>query len=199
MNIVAWWAELDATTQVFCTIGLISNVLFLIYVAIQLLGHNIDLEDMATDHEGGLPFTILSIRGLLAFGMFLGYAAGAVYQSGFGLVSALIVGVFSGLLASWLAYKLLLLLLQLQSSGTLELENAVGKTATVHLSLPEKGTAHGKVMIELQGALREMDAISEGNALPTGTPVLVTEVNEQGHLVVVPFNTENKTPETISW
>jgi hypothetical protein len=54
-------------------------------------------------------------------------------------------------------------------------------------------------MIELQGALREMDAISEGNALPTGTPVLVTEVNEQGHLVVVPFNTENKTPETISW
>ena len=185
LDISHWWTELNFSTQLFLAIGLISNLLFAIYVVIQWLGHNVDLDDLTVDHDAGAFFAILSVRGLLAFGMFLGYAGFAALEAGLGLFPALIVGTFAGFLASWLAFKLLLLLLRLQSSGTLDVDKAVGATGTVHLSL--SANTPGKVMVVLQGALREMDAVSADGAIATGTPILVTEVLENGQLVVVPY------------
>jgi hypothetical protein len=42
-------------------------------------------------------------------------------------------------------------------------------------------------MVEVQGALREMDAISEEEAIPTGQPILVVGVTDDGALIVQPF------------
>ena len=191
LNILTWWQALSGAEQIFWSIGLISNLLFALYIGIQVLGHDADLDTEVDDIDGldtgEIQFTVLSLRSLLAFGMFLGYTGLTVLHAGFGLITAVCLGSLAGLLAAWLAFKLIRFLLKMQSSGTLILENSVGATGKVHLTLPANAASTGKVMVTLQGALREMDAVSEGETIQTGTSILVTEVLDNGNLVVIPY------------
>jgi membrane protein implicated in regulation of membrane protease activity len=66
---------------------------------------------------------------------------------------------------------------RLQASGTVNLGNAVGRTGTVYLRVPERGTGQGKVTIEIQGRSMEFAAITDGETLATGTRVTVMSID----------------------
>ena len=189
LNLMTWWESLAGAEQWFWAIALVSNVLFALYLVAQFAGgHDADVDtDVEFDHADA-GFAVLSLRSLLAFGMFLGYTGVVVIRQGGGWFLALLIGVAAGVLAAWLAWRLLRAILRLQSSGTLDLENAVGQTGEVHLQIPAQNSGgSGKVMVEIQGALREMDALSEGESIPTGAPVLVVGITDEGVLIVQPF------------
>jgi membrane protein implicated in regulation of membrane protease activity len=183
-NITEWWQHLPPSEQIFWAIGLIFNVLFSIYVALQLLaGHD---HDLGHDHDN--PYWgILSIRGILAFGMFLGWTGLVALRAGYSVSIALVAGIAAGLLASWLAWRLILLLLRLQVSGTLDPEQVIGQTGAVHLVIPARQTGSGKVMVEAQGALRELEAVSEAEAIPTGSSILIVGLTPEGVFIARPF------------
>ncbi len=188
LDLTTWWQHLPFSEQIFWSIGLISNVLFVVYVAAQFLGgHDSDIDASPDSSDLG----ILSIRGLLAFGMFMGWTGLIVLQAGLGMPAALVAGTLAGILASWLAWRLILLLLRLQVSGTLDPERVVGQTGSVHLRIPARQNNTGKVMIEVQGSLREFDAVSEAEAIPTGTPVLIVGRTEEGVFIAQPFETSH--------
>lgn len=177
-----WFSTLSGIEQFFCYTGLISNILFLFYLLFNVFGndHDSDLEDAS--------FTILSIRGFLAFGMFLGWTSLVVSRSGAPWPLALAAGVGAGWLAAWLAWRVIRMLLTWQSSGTLDVHNAIGMEGEVYLLIPDEGKGQGKVTIALQGAERELDAISSGPAIPTGGKVVVLGLDEQERLIVSPVN-----------
>lgn len=187
---MTWWESLGNAEQWFWAIALISNVLFALYLVAQFAGgHDADVDvdgDFELDHADA-GFAVLSLRSLLAFGMFMGYTGVVVLSQGGGWVLALLTGVVAGSLAAWLAWRLLRLILGLQSSGTLELHNAIGQTGEVHLQIPAESGGIGKVMVEVQGALREMDALSEAEEIPTGASILVVGLADNGTLIVQPF------------
>lgn len=192
LNLLSWWESLGGAEQWFWAIALISNILFTIYLVIQFAGggHDTDLDgDASLDHPDD-GFTILSLRSLLAFGMFMGYTGVVVIRSGLGWFPALFIGTAAGVFAAWLAWRLLRLILRLQSSGTLELENAIRQTGKVYLPIPAQLSGSGKIMVKVQGALRELDAVSEGDAIPTGEQVLVVGLTDKGALIVQPFKTQ---------
>jgi len=56
------------------------------------------------------------------------------------------------------------------------LENAVGLIADTYLRIPAEKKGTGKVMVAVQGSVHEVDAMTEGEAIPTGTKVRVTRV-----------------------
>lgn len=178
---------MSGAEQWFWAIGLVSNALFAVYLIMQFAGgHDTDV------HDGDVPdldagFTILSLRSLLAFGMFMGYTGVVALRLGGGWLTALIAGVTAGVLAAWLAWRLLRIILRLQSSGTLNMQNAIGQTGEVYLAIPAGMHGAGKVMVEVQGALREMDAVSEEASIPNGQPVLVVGLTDEGALIVQPF------------
>ena len=184
---MGWWHSLPATEQLFWAIGLISNTFFAIYLLLQLVGgHDSDFHPEHPDIEPA--FAILSLRSLMAFGMFLGYTGVVCTRLGAGWLITTVIGILAGIFAAWLAWRLLRLILRLQSSGTLDLQNAVGKTGTVHLVIPAQSGGNGKVSVEVQGALRELDAVSEEpQEIPTGRTVLVMAVTDDGLLIVKPF------------
>lgn len=180
-HFTAWFQALSLAEQAFFALGLCSNVLFAFYVLFQHWGdHDTDLSLSHTD----LDIAIFGFRGLLAFGMFLGWAAFLALRSGWSLPSAVLVGIFSGGLAAWLAWKLVRMMLRLQSSGTLDLEQAYGKTGIAYLPIPKAGEGKGKVTITLQGSQRELEAVSEGETIPTGQPVEVVGLAPGGVLIV---------------
>lgn len=187
LDLLRWWQGLETVEQWFWAFALISNVFFILYVVLQFFGgHDSDMPDgYHGDPDAG--FTLLSVRSLLSFGMFMGYTGVVATRLGAGLIAALVAGAASGVLAAWLAWRLLRQLLRLQSSGTLDMQQAIGQTGEVHLRIPARQNGSGKVMVQVQGALREMDAVSESDEIPTGTPILVVALTEQDELIVQPF------------
>jgi membrane-bound ClpP family serine protease len=83
----------------------------------------------------------------------------------------------------WLVAKAFALFRQMQSSGTLDLRNAVGQTGRIYLGV--KPDVPGKIEVAIQGRLQIFDATSEtGEALPTDTRVVVVRVESQNIMVV---------------
>ena len=183
IHIIDTWQNLTFSEQIFSTIGLVSNLLFVIYY---LFSHFLDSDstdsaDLSPD--GLLP--MLSLRGILAFGMFTGWTAFALARSGYSTLWASLGGIAAGWFAAWLVWRMLRWMLTWQSSGTLDMRRAIGKNGVVHLVVPAIGQGTGKIHLELQGALRELDAIAATQPLLTGTRVIVVDYDlEQGIAIV---------------
>ena len=83
------------------------------------------------------------------------------------------------------------LLSTMVDDGTLKVKNAIGRLGEVYMNIPPKGEGIGKIQINIQGAMREMSAISnEEELLKMGTVVKVLEVID-GHILVVTKNTQD--------
>lgn len=186
-QLIEWWPMLNTAEQTFTYIGLIFNGLFIIYVLFSFLGAEHDDTIDPIDADYGALFPILSIRGILAFGMFMGWTALVISRAGFIWPIAAVAGTVAGWGAAWLAWKMLHWMMRWQASGNLMLTNAIGKEGEVYLPLPDAGQGNGKVLVEIQGALREMDAATTQTAIPTGTKVVITGIDETtGCLLVTP-------------
>lgn len=75
----------------------------------------------------------------------------------------------------------------MESTGTLNMENGIGTIAEVYLTIPEKESGKGQIQGIIQGRLVTIDAISKGDAIPTGTKVIIYD-SEQDVVYVEPYN-----------
>jgi len=135
--------------------------------------------------DGGGGLALFSLRGILAFfavGGWAGVAAAGVINSAlFAAACALIAGTVA-LYAVALLFKYTA---RLQSAGNLNLYNAVGKTATVYVTIPASRAGAGKVHVILQERYSELDAVTdEETPLRTGTVVEIVGVADENTLLV---------------
>jgi membrane protein implicated in regulation of membrane protease activity len=72
---------------------------------------------------------------------------------------------------------------KLQSEGTLDVWNALGKEGTVYLTIPPTGK--GIVQINVQDTLRELSAVSKDKTeIKTGERIVVVDIVGGSTLVV---------------
>ena len=82
---------------------------------------------------------------------------------------------------------------KLQSSGNIDISNAIGKVAQVYIPIPAAGAGSGKVTITLQEKFCEYTAITAAaEALKTGSYVRVVSVSDGGVLLVEPLSGAKK-------
>ena len=80
---------------------------------------------------------------------------------------------------------------KLQSSGNLDLSNAIGKVGQVYLTIPADSASAGKVNLTVQEQYKEFSAITTAKEpIKTGQYVRVVAVSESGVLVVEPINSK---------
>ena len=73
---------------------------------------------------------------------------------------------------------------RLAENGTADYKNAIGETATVYIPCPPKDHGLGKVNVMINGQLREVTAINNGDELiKTGTQVRIIDL--QGDTVII--------------
>jgi hypothetical protein len=132
--------------------------------------------DHGLDQHGGAWFVgILSARAILAaltvFGL-AGLTAQKTYEPGlaFSIASASGAGVL--LLVGWL----LKTFYGFAADGTVHIEDALGARGKVYLPVPAAAAGHGKVTVHVGTRTVELAAVTTGEKLPTGTPVVVTAV-----------------------
>lgn len=139
------------------------------------------------DTGGGLfaGLRLLTLRGVVAFLAIFGWGTLWLLRIGFHPLAALFLGSAMGVWAMVLVALLLRVSLRLQEDGTVRIQNALGLSGTVYLTIPAARQGAGKVTVLVQEKLTEFDAVTdEPSPLPTGSEILVVGLSGRDTLVV---------------
>ncbi|MBQ9641696.1 MAG: NfeD family protein [Bacteroidaceae bacterium] len=186
-----WYSSLDGTLQVFWGCAVVSSLIFLVQAVLTLLGmdHDLDFDfdaanfdDGTMDLGGGL--SLFTVRSLINFFVGFGWAGVSFYSfvSPKWLLYLLAVAVGMGFV--WLYFFIRRQTKRLESDGTIDINDCLGKQCDVYLRIPAARSGHGKVQISLRGSVHEIPAVTDGELIPSGTHVRVTEVIDGGVLRV---------------
>lgn len=183
-----WFTALSTFEKVYWIIALIGSVIFIIVMAMTLLGGDVeDLGDVDADIDGdtGIGFQFLSFKNLVGFFTIFGWSGIACISEGMSQGITIAVSVGCGILMMTLMAALFYYLSKLTSSGNLKLKNALNQIGEVYITIGANRSTIGKIQIKVQGSLREIDALSdESEELKQGAVVKVTEVTSNGILIV---------------
>lgn len=215
---IEFYEGLNGLEKVFLFCGLIGGIVFLIRTVMMLLGTDsdsdididadmdmdIDLDmdgnadiDIDVDSGEGVPdtsdasFRLLSLHTISAFILIfgiMGLAMSVQAQAGDGL--SLLVAVLAGFFSMYIIARIMSWMRTLQSSGSIQMKNAIGQEGTVYLGIPADG--QGKVRVAIQNNLKVWPAISaDKTAIPTDTNIRVVKV-VSGNVLVVETAAEQK-------
>ncbi|MBE0698083.1 MAG: hypothetical protein IH586_14275 [Anaerolineaceae bacterium] len=145
------------------------------------------MDALSGDHAGG--FNLLSLQSIAGFFTMFGLVGMGLLQIKASDFLSILGALFAGGFTAWATGMIFLGMRRLQSEGTMDIQNAVGQTGTVYLTIPETGT--GVVTVTVQGGLRNLDAVSENRQpIPTGKIVKVVGITAGKILVVAETTTD---------
>jgi len=178
-------------TTFYLSLAAIGVVILVAQVVLGALGgDHVDLPDGA-DGSGHTPLAegleLLSVRSLASMAAAFGLTGLALQSIGVPTLLSLPLASGTGLAASLLVVRVQRAMLKLERDHVTTPAEAIGRIATVHLSIPAERSGTGKVTLEMQGHFMELPArTSELKPIPSGTAVLVIDVSEDGVLDVSP-------------
>lgn len=191
-----WWAGFDGYERFFLTVAIPFSLLTLIQLAMELMGLG---GDHGHDDGGGFDaggdggfadhLHFFSVRNMIYFLMMFGWVGLACKRIGFPVLLTIPVGIIAGLLTSVIIAWIFYLLSKLTESGNVRMGSAIGKIGNVYLTIPPKREGKGAVQVAVQGITRELDAITDGDKLPTGTSVQVVDLIGNNTVVVTKTDT----------
>jgi len=174
----------------FAVAAIIGTGFFIIRMVLMFVGHHaldIDIHTGDVHTDPADAFKALSIQSIAAFLMGFGWAALGAYRGSdvnWGISAG--IGVVGGIAMVWFLALLLKAVYDLQTSGNIDLKSAVGHEADVYLTVPSRGSGRGQIRVVLQQRQRIINAVSDGDAIPTSARVRVIAANEDNTLTVIP-------------
>lgn len=144
--------------------------------------------DFDGDHaDADTSFRALSLQGLTAFFMMFGLVGLTLSRAGLHVLLTIFGAAIAGFFTMWVIGLVFAGMRGLESSGTIQIANAVGATGSVYLTIPAKGS--GQVQVAVQGSLKIYDALSNQNKkIPTGEKVRVVGIVDDKTLEVETIN-----------
>ncbi len=168
---------LELPMQVFWGLAIISSVFFLVQTIMAFLGLDADTDDGAgfEDVEMGGVSGYFSFRNLVNF--MLGYGWGGIVLHDVipNLMWLQVAALGIGVLFVIIFVFILRQIMKLSTDKTFHIEEAIGLIADTYLRIPGEKKGSGKVMVSVRGSMHEIEAITEGEAIPTGAKVRVVK------------------------
>lgn len=129
-------------------------------------------------------FPVLTIKNVIIFFSIFGWTGLAMKKAGAGDMVTIAVAIVAAIVVILLLTYMFYFINKLSEDNTLDVINAIGATGTVYLKIPAEMKGRGKVQAIFQGAQREIDAVTRGEELETGTMIKITEIIEETLVVV---------------
>ena len=196
--LATWWAELSPVMKLLWGVTLTASLIFIIQTVMTFLGADADTDfdvDVDTSMDGGDLSNIDGGSNLYTFrnfvNFFLGFGWTAILLQRQVKSTALLVilAVLVGITLVVAVMYLFKWLSSMQQSGNINVyQSAVGCQGKCYLIIPAERSGEGKVQITIQGAVREYNAVTDGDTIKTGTPVKVVEVIDANTLLVEELN-----------
>lgn len=200
---ITWWTSLSTTMQVLWAVTLSASLIFIIQSILTFIGLGGDGGiDTDVDASGDVDFSggdgsfdadpsmnLLTFRNLVNFCLGFGWTAVLLNDSIKSDVVLIIVATIVGIGLVAFVMWLFKWLSGMQQNGNIDIrKSAVGCEGKVYLTIPAEREGEGKVQITINNAVREYDAITDGDTIKTGTAIKVTDVINDYTLLVEELN-----------
>lgn len=195
---ITWWTSLSTAMQVLWAITLSASLIFVIQTVMTFLGlgdHDADFDLDTSDgsFDADPSMNLLTFRNLVNFCMGFGWTAVLMHEKIQSNALLIIVSVIVGILLVTVVMWIFKWLSGMQQTGNIDVhKSAVGCEGKVYLTIPGERKGEGKIQITINNAVREYDAVTDGETIKTGTAIKVTEVINDYTLLV-----EELTPTII--
>lgn len=180
--------NLDPLLRIFWFVAIPTSLIFVIQIIMTFIG--VDAADgLEADFDGDIghadaPFQLFSLRNLINF--LLGFSwTGISFFNTIDNKSLLIgLAVLVGALFVFLFFLIIGQVQKLAENNTFKIDNTLHKTAEVYLTIPERKSGKGKVMVSVKGTFHELDAMTEYDKIPSHTMVKVVKIVNGNVLLV---------------
>ena len=195
---ITWWTSLSTAMQVLWAITLSASLIFVIQTVMTFLGlgdHDADFDLDTSDgsFDADPSMNLLTFRNLVNFCLGFGWTAVLMHEKIQSNALLIIVSVIVGILLVTVVMWIFKWLSEMQQTGNIDVhKSAIGCEGKVYLTIPGERKGEGKVQITINNAVREYDAVTDGETIPTGKAIKVTEVINDYTLLV-----EELTPTII--
>lgn len=182
------WAEsLSFVEKVYWVSAIVATVLFLVQTVMAFIGVDGDAHE-AVDVEvqdPSLGSQFFTFKSMLGFFMLFGWSGLGCMEMGLELWLTALLSIVAGGVMMFVTATLFYGMSRMTDNGTMKVSNALNSLGEVYLVIPASRGGVGKVQITVQGALRELDALTDdADAIPTGSIVQVIDIINERILLV---------------
>ena len=197
--IATWWADLSPVMKLLWGVTLTATLIFVIQTVMTFLGADADSTDFDVDVDASMDGSDLSnidsganlytFRNFVNFFLGFGWTAIILQPSVKSTAVLVIISVLVGIALVALVMYMFKWLYSMQQSGNINVyKAAVGCQGKCYLRIPGERGGEGKVQITIQGAVREYNAVTDGDEIKTGASVKVLEAVDGNTLLVEELN-----------
>lgn len=180
--------NLDTLLRTFWFIAIPASLIFIIQTILTFIGvdssDGIDADFDSNLHGAEAPFQLFSLRNLINFLLGFSWTGISFYTT---IESKPLLIALSLAVAFLFVYLFFLIIQQVQKlaeDNSFKISESLNQTAEVYLTIPERKTGTGKIMISVKGAFHELAAMTENDKIPTGMLVKVVKI-ENGNVLIV--------------
>ena len=198
--LATWWADLSPVMKLLWGVTLTATLIFIIQTVMTFLGADADgATDFDVDVDTSMDGADLSnidgganlytFRNFVNFFLGFGWTAIILEPKVKSTAVVVIVSVLVGIALVTLVMYMFKWLYSMQQSGNINVYKAcVGCQGKCYLRIPGERSGEGKVQITIQGAVREYNAVTDGDEIKTGASVKVVEAIDGNTLLVEELN-----------
>ncbi len=197
--LTSWWVSLSVAMKILWGVTLAASLIFLIQSILTFIGADggdggidadfdsgFDTEAADAAVEGGT--NLYTFRNFVNFILGFGWSAILLQDKITSIPLLLILSAVVGVALVAIVMYLFKWLSSMQQSGNINLyKAAVGCNGTVYIPIPGERQGEGKVQISINQSVREYNAVTDGEALKTGTQIKVVEVLSPDTVLVEPL------------
>ena len=190
-----WYNALPSTLQVYWVIALITSLVFLVQMVLTFIGigdadtdldfgGDADFSDGDTLDTGG-AMQLFTIRNFINFLLGLGWGGVCLYSVIPNTIVLAIVAILVGMLFVYIFLLIYKQLRKLERNGAYHINDCVGQTVDVYLTVPANRSGMGKVQISFSGSVQELAALTDSDTpLRSGSKVRVLEIIDSTTVLV---------------
>ena len=188
---VEWFNGLEMFERIYWLIAIPSSLVFLVILVTTFIGGDADSGDADmdgdadADTDGEIGFQFFTFKNLVGFFTIFSWIGIGCIKSNISHPIVIVISLICGLLMMLAMSTLFYFMTKLVEDGTMRLSNALGRTGKVYLPIKAKKGGFGKVQINIQGSIHEIEAMTnDSEELVVGTIVQVEEVVDGSILLV---------------
>lgn len=187
--------SMPTSLQVYWIMAAVASVIFIIQAIMTFIGFDSDADMELADAPDAIPesgdadfdadgFHLISVKSIISFILGFGWTGVLFYDTfenpmWLGLLAFVVGLIFMSVIAF-----LLFQMKKLDRDNTFRIEKVIGMNAEVYLRIPAARKDTGKVNVSLHGSMHELEALTDGEEIPTGGKVkIIAKVD--GETVVV--------------
>lgn len=176
--------NLDPLLRTYWYIAIPASIIFLIQLIMTFVS-GLDADGFDGDSvDFDADFQVFTLRNLINFLLGLSWTGISFFSTISNPIYLVLLSLFVGCLFVYVFFIIIAQIQKLAEDNSFKIENTLNKTAEVYLRIPEKKSGKGKIMLSVNGAYHELEAMTEQGEIATGATVKVIKI-ENNTIVIV--------------